>query len=215
MPEPPSAGSPEDRRLVERLLDGDERAFTELVEANHGQMLRLARMFVGSDAVAEEVVQDAWIGILKGLPGFEARSALRTWIFRILVNIAKTRGQREGRTVPFSAAEVGPGEATVAPDRFLPDTHAESPGHWASIPASFDELPDARLLASETVARVRAAIDALPPMQAEVIRLRDVEGWSSAEVCNVLDLSETNQRVLLHRARSKVRQALERYLEGA
>jgi RNA polymerase sigma-70 factor (ECF subfamily) len=214
VPEPVRAAPPEDLDLVRKLLDGDERAFRELVERNQSQMLRLARMYVSSTAVAEEVVQEAWIGVLQGLEKFEGRSSLRTWIFRILMNIAKTRGQRESRSVPFaSLAGDDLDEPSVSPDRFLPSDHDRWPGHWSSFPKGFDEVPEERLLSSETADQIRAAIDSLPPMQAQVIRLRDVEGWSSAEVCNVLELSETNQRVLLHRARSKVRRALEEYLD--
>jgi RNA polymerase sigma-70 factor (ECF subfamily) len=189
-----------------------------LVERYQPSMLRVARMYVSSGAVAEEVVQDAWLGVLRGLDGFQGRSSLRTWIFRILVNIAKTRGRREARSRPFSsvwAPDPDDGPA-VEPGRFLPDGPGGGPGHWASEPASWESVPEARLLSSETLAQVGRAIEALPPNQREVIRLRDVLGWSSEEVRNALDLSETNQRVLLHRARSKVRRALEGYLaEGA
>jgi len=212
MPDPVPAASPEDLQLVRRLLEGDQATFRSLVDKTRASMLRLARMYVSSTAIAEEVVQDAWVGILQGLPKFEGRSSLRTWMFRILVNTAKTRGQREGSSVPFSSlAGDAPDEPAVSPDRFLP-AGTQWPGHWASVPMTVDDVPEDRLLAGETLDRVRAAVDALPPMQAEVIRLRDVLGWSSAEVCNVLDLSESNQRVLLHRARSKVRAALEEYL---
>ncbi len=211
--------SSEDLRLLERLRTGDEQAFMELVDRYQASMLRIARMYVSTRAVAEEVVQDAWLGVLRGLDGFEGRSSLRTWIFRILVNIAKTRGAREARSVPFSS--LGPSEdeaaPTVDPDRFRPDDDPRSPGHWASPLVGWDEVPEERLLSRETLARVEEAIDALPPNQAAVIRLRDVHGWTSDEVRNALDLTETNQRVLLHRARAKIRRALESYLapEGA
>ncbi len=186
-----------------------------LVERHGPAMLRIARMYVSTAAVAEEVVQDAWLGVLRGLDSFEGRSSLRTWIFRILVNIAKTRGQRESRSVPFSSvwSPDAEGEPAVELDRFLPTDHEQSPQHWASPPSSWDTVPESRLLSKETLAKVAGAIDRLPPNQREVIRLRDLLGWSSQEVCNALDLSETNQRVLLHRARSKVRRALEGYLE--
>jgi RNA polymerase sigma-70 factor (ECF subfamily) len=164
--------------------------------------------------VAEEVVQEAWLGVLKGLDGFQGRSSLRTWIFRILVNTAKTRGQRERRSVPFSSLwSPEPGdEPAVDPERFRP---AGDPwaGGWLSPPADWADVPEDRLLSKETLARVREAIDALPPNQREVIRLRDVLGWTSREVVEALEISETNQRVLLHRARSRVRRALEGYLE--
>ncbi len=184
-----------------------------LVDRYQPAMLRIARMYVATSAVAEEVVQEAWLGVLKGVDRFEGRSSLRTWIFRILVNIAKTRGQREHRSVPFSSIWPAEGdEPAVDPERFLPESHPESPGHWLAAPSSWETVPEDRLLSKETLAHVAAAIDLLPPNQREVIRLRDVLGWSSEEVRNALDLSETNQRVLLHRARSKVRRALEDYL---
>jgi RNA polymerase sigma-70 factor (ECF subfamily) len=210
--------SQEDFRLVALLRSGDEDAFMMLVERYQPSMLRIARMYVSSLAVAEEVVQDAWLGVLRGLEGFEGRSSLRTWIFRILVNTAKSRGQRESRSVPFSSVWTPDpeDEPAVAADRFLP-ADRDRPRHWASEPASWETVPEARLLSKEALATVAQAIDALPPNQREVIRLRDVLGWTSEEVRNALDLSETNQRVLLHRARSKVRRALEGYLaeEGA
>src|SRR5262249_2336024 len=150
-----------------------------------------------------------------GLGRFEGRSSLKTWIYRILLNRARTRGQREGRSIPFSAAwsaDADPGEPAVEAERFLPPEH-QWHGHWVSFPHNWDELPEERLLAQETRAHLQEAIDALPPSQREVITLRDVEGWSSEEVRNALDISESNQRVLLHRARSKVRRALEQYLD--
>ena len=209
----PTAASESDLAIVRALRAGDETAFMMLVERYQPSMLRIARMYVSTQAVAEEVVGDAWVGVLKGLDGFEGRSSLRTWIFRILVNIAKTRGQREARSVPFSSVWLPDpeGEPSVQPERFLPQDSA-SPGHWAEAPASWDAVPEERLEAKETLARIAAAIEALPPNQREVIRLRDVLGWSSQEVRNALELSETNQRVLLHRARAKVRRALEGYL---
>ncbi len=207
--------SHEDLELVAALRAGDETAFMMLVERYQPAMLRIARMYVSTRATAEEVVQDAWVGVLRGLGGFEGRSSLRTWIFRILVNTAKTRGQREARSVPFSSvwAPDAESEPAVDPDRFLSSDREPWPRHWASEPASWETVPESRLLSNETLAQVAAAIDGLPPSQREVIRLRDVLGWTSQEVCNALDLSETNQRVLLHRARSKVRRAIEGYLE--
>jgi RNA polymerase sigma-70 factor (ECF subfamily) len=203
-----------DLELVARLRAGDEDAFMELVDALQPSMLRVARMYVSTQAVAEEVVQDAWLGVLRGLDRFEGRSSLRTWIFRIVTNIAKTRGQREGRSVPFaSLAGDDLDQPTFDPSRFLGDD-AQYPGHWTTFPPDWSGVPEERLLGGETLRVAGAAIDALPPMQAEVIRLRDVLGWSSAEVRNALDLSETNQRVLLHRARAKVRRALDTYFES-
>lgn len=207
--------SPEDLRTVEALRAGDERVFRELIERYTASMIRVALMYVRTRAVAEEVVQDTWIGVLGSLPRFEGRSSLRTWIFRILANQARTRARREARSVPFSSL-AGPGEdgPTVDPDRFLGADHPAFPGHWASPPRSWDGMPEQELLAGETRERVQNAIDMLPASQRAVISLRDVEGWSSPEVCDLLDISEGNQRVLLHRARAKVREALEEYLDG-
>ena len=174
-------------------------------------MLRIALLYVSSPSVAEEVVQETWLAVLTGLERFEGRSSLKTWLFRILTNKAKTRGQRERRTLPFSAlaADGDEGDTAVDVDRFFgPDSR--NAGHWAVPPRG---VPEERLLAAEARARIEAAIAALPPNQRAVITLRDVEGLSAEEACNVLGLSETNQRVLLHRARSKVRAAFERYLE--
>jgi RNA polymerase sigma-70 factor (ECF subfamily) len=213
---PPLApeASAEDLRLLDALRAGDEAAFSELVTRYHGSLVRIAQIYVSSGAVAEEVAQETWLGVLNGLDRFEGRSSLKTWIFRILGNIAKTRAQREGRTLPFSALEdpARVPEPAVEPERFLDTEHPRWPGHWASPPRSWSELPDERLLAAETRGRIEQAIGALPASQRAVISLRDIEGWTSEEVCNALGLSETNQRVLLHRARSKVRQVLEEYL---
>lgn len=207
--------TPEDLRTVEALRAGDERVFRELVERHHASLIRVALMYVRTRAVAEEVVQDTWIGVLQSLPRFEGRSSLRTWIFRILANQARTRAKREARSVPFSSL-AGPGDdaPAVDPDRFLDADHAAFPGHWASPPRSWEGLPEEELLARETRERVQEAIDLLPASQRSVISLRDVEGWSSEEVCDLLEISEGNQRVLLHRARAKVREALEEYLDG-
>jgi RNA polymerase sigma-70 factor, ECF subfamily len=177
-------------------------------------MLRVAMMFVSSRAVAEEVVQEAWLGVLKGLDRFEGRSSLKTWIFRILTNTAKTRGEREGRSVPFSslAGDTADDEAPVDADRFL-GPGSRWAGQWASAPRSPRDVPEDRLLAAEARARISAAIDALPENQRAVITLRDVDGFDAEEACDILGISEVNQRVLLHRARAKVRAALEQYLD--
>ena len=201
----------DDAQLVEALRGGDEHVFEQLTREYGASLLRVAQIYVVSRAVAEEVVQETWIGVLNGLDRFESRSTLKTWIFRILTNIAKTRAQREGRTLPFSALG-RPGtvpEPAVEAERFLPPDDDRWPGHWSSRP---EPWPEERLVAAETRGVVERAIEGLPPAQRAVISLRDVEGWSSAETCNALGLTETNQRVLLHRARSKVRQALEDYL---
>lgn len=185
-----------------------------LVDRYGPTMLRLALMYVPSRAIAEDVVQEAWLGVLNGLDGFQGRSSLRTWIFRILINTAKTRGKRERRTVPFSSLWI-PGdesEPAVEADRFQ-QAGDPSPNHWVKgQPVGWENVPEERLLSREILERVGDAIEALPPNQREVIRLRDVAGWTSGEVCEVLDISPTNQRVLLHRARSKVRRAMEQYL---
>jgi RNA polymerase sigma-70 factor, ECF subfamily len=200
-----------DLALVERLRGGDETAFITLVEQLEPVMLRVARMYVSSHAVAEEVVQEAWLGIVKGLDRFEGRSSLRTWMCRIVANIAKTRGAREGRSVPFSSL-AGDEEGPAIDAEWFQSAAEKSPGAWRALPDAWGGIPDERLLARETLERIEKAIDALPPMQAEVLRLRDVLGWSSEEVRNALDLSETNQRVLLHRGRSRVRRELDSYL---
>jgi RNA polymerase sigma-70 factor (ECF subfamily) len=209
-----SVATPEDLQLVLALRAGNEVAFMMLVERYGPAMLRLARMYVPTRAIAEDVVQEAWLGVLKGLDGFQGRSSLRTWIFRILVNTAKTRGQRESRSIPFSSlwAADPEFEPAVEPERFRP-AGDQWPNSWLDKPTSWEGVPEDRLLSQETFDRIRESIDLLPPNQREVIRLRDVLGWSSEEVCDALDISATNQRVLLHRARSKVRAALERYFQ--
>jgi RNA polymerase sigma-70 factor, ECF subfamily len=201
-----------DAELIAALRAGDESAFEDLVERLHPSLVRVARLYVSSDAVAQEVAQETWLGVLNGLDRFEERSSLRTWIFRILANIAKTRGIREGRSVPFSAASgAEDDEAAVDPDRFIPADAERAPRHWAIPPAVWSTEPDERLMAGEVRTVIFRTIETLPPNQRAAIVLRDVEGWSSDEVRNELGVGETNQRVLLHRARSKVRQALEDY----
>jgi RNA polymerase sigma-70 factor (ECF subfamily) len=184
-----------------------------LVERHGASMLRLARVYVRDRAVAEEVVQEAWLGVLEGIERFEGRSSLQTWLHRIVANVARTRAVREARSVPFSTLASKDVEGpSVPPERFrgADDRWA---GHWATPPEPWGR-PDHELLSAETRGRIMAAIDGLPQLQRRVITLRDVEGWSAPEVCNVLELSETNQRVLLHRARTKLRQALDDYLTG-
>ena len=212
--EPSYAPPPGQAVIVAALRRGDEGVFSDLVTEYSAAMLRVARMYVSSRAVAEEVVQEAWLGVIGGIERFEGRSSLKTWIFRIVTNIAKTRGAREGRSLPFSALGGRDDEtaAAVDPDRFL--DAGRFAGHWTSAPSRWSELPEERLVGGETVAVVEHAIEALPEVQRTVITLRDVEGWSSDDVRNALDLSETNQRVILHRARSKVRRTLEEYLDG-
>jgi RNA polymerase sigma-70 factor, ECF subfamily len=200
----------EERRLVDALRAGDESAFALLVQEYSPGMLRVARMFVSSP-IAEDVVQDAWIGVLNGIDRFEGRSSLKTWIYRILTNTAKTRAVREGRSIPFSALAAAGDEDAVDPDRFLGDD-SRFPGHWAAPPRRWDVQPEGRLLAAETLAVIEREIEKLPPNQAVVVTMRDVEGFDAEDVRNALEISETNQRVLLHRARSRLRRALEEYL---
>ncbi len=204
-----------ERRLLERLRSGDEAAFTDLVSQHTPSLLRVARSYVSSQAVAEEVVQETWLGVLRGLDRFEGRSSVRTWIFRILTNRAQTRGADESRTVPFAtlaARELAESFTAVDPERFLPADHDRWPHHWAAPPRRWDTSPEAALSHAETLRLVREAIDGLPPTQRMVITMRDLEGWPSEEVCEVLGVSAANQRVLLHRARSVVRTALEEHL---
>jgi RNA polymerase sigma-70 factor (ECF subfamily) len=201
--------SPEDALLVEGLRTGDEAAFAAVMRMYGRGMLRVAEMYVSSRAVAEDVVQEAWVGVLRGIGRFEGRSSLKTWLYRIVANTAKTRGVRESRSVPFSSLGDHGDEGTVDADRFL-GSGDRFPGHWAVPPQAW--APEGRLLAGETLEVVERAIDKLPPAQRAVITMRDVQGFTSEEVCNALDLTETNQRVLLHRARAKVRSALEEYM---
>jgi RNA polymerase sigma-70 factor, ECF subfamily len=206
----------QDAELLARLRAGDADAFMTLVDRYGPLMLRIALSHVRSRAVAEEVVQEAWLGVLQGLDRFEGRSSLKTWILRIVANRARTRGEREARSVPISALtpddDDGP---SVDPGRFLPLDHPRYPGGWGVPPHNWAHLPEEQLLASETLHHIRAAIAKLPPRQQDVIVLRDVEGWDPEEVEAALDLTPGNQRVLLHRARSKVRSELERYFEEA
>jgi RNA polymerase sigma-70 factor (ECF subfamily) len=196
--------------LLARLRAGDEMAFREVVKRHDRAMRRLALSFVQTASVADEVVQETWLAVIRGLGEFEGRCSLKTWILRILVNRAQSRGARERRITPFSSL-VDPDEehsGTVDPARFLP-AGSTFDGYWAVSPSRFFELPEERLLAQETLELVAQAIDALPAAQQQVIRLRDVEGWDADEVCESLGISAGNQRVLLHRARASVRAALE------
>jgi RNA polymerase sigma-70 factor, ECF subfamily len=206
----------DDDLLVERLRAGAEEAFMDLVRRWSPSMLRVARMYVPSQAVAEDVVQETWLGVLNGIDRFEGRSSLRTWVFSILVNRARTRGERERRTIPFAALareESEDGFEAVDPSRFA-GTGNEI-GAWASPPVRWWEEPERALDSAEAVARIQSEIAQLPEMQRLVITMRDVDGLSSDEVRSALDISETNQRVMLHRARAKVRAALEDYYADA
>src|SRR5579864_951201 len=191
---------PDESALLAALRAGDEQAFMQLVTAYTPGMRRLALGYVRTPAVADDVVSESWLAVLNGLDRFEGRSSLKTWIYKIVANVARTRAVREARSAPFSSFATAD-EPSVDPDRFARD------GHWTAPPEPWRTLLDA-----EARGVIDRAIAALPEQQRLVIELRDVEGWSSEEVRNVLELSETNQRVLLHRARSKVRAALESYL---
>ncbi len=205
----------DDRAVVEALRRGDEKAFATLIERYHSSLLRLAMSYVATKEEAEDAVQETWLGVLKGIDRFEGRSSLKTWIFRILVNRAKTKGVRERRSVPFSSLEgdTDEKEPSVDPSRFQEGTRLA--GSWSSPPESWEGIPEDRLLSGETRAVVEEAIALLPAMQRAVITLRDVRGFTAQEACEVLGLTEANQRVLLHRARSKVRARLEQYLGSA
>ncbi len=200
----------DDSELVRRVRAGDRSAFAALVRHHGGALLRFARVFVRDEAVAEEVVQDTWLAVLEGLDGFEGRASFKTWLYRILANRARTRAVREGRTVPFSAlAETEGDEPTVDPERF------DAGGMWRDPPVGWsDETPERLALEAETRAVMEAAVQALPPAQRAVLVLRDEDGLETEEICNLLDLTVTNQRVLLHRARTRVRQALETHVRG-
>ncbi len=206
-PPGPQPARRSDAALVERLLAGDEAVFLEFVSTHHASLFRVARGYVRTDDVAEEVVQETWVAMLKGLARFEGRSSLKTWLFRILANRARTRARREVRTTPMSSlGGRDPDEPALSPDQF------DSSGGWNSPPPQWHE--PLKHLQDQELGRILAeAIEQLPERQRMVITLRDVEGWSSEDVRNALEVSETNQRVLLHRARTKVRMALAPYVE--
>ncbi len=206
----------DETELLTRLRARDEAAFAELVDSCHGRLVQLAMSFVRSRAVAEEVAQETWLAVMNGLDRFEGRSGLRTWIFRILANRAKSRGSRESRCVPFSALGNGdettleehdPSAPAVDPARF------QSNGMWSAPPRRWNDAADRLLMNRQGLEQLKRALDSLPQAQRAVVVLRDIEGLASDEVCNVLELSETNQRVLLHRARTKLRTLLEDYIE--
>lgn len=204
--------SSDERRLLAALRAGDEPAFAALVDTYGPSMLRVAKLYVRSHAIAEEVVQETWVRILGAIDAFEGRSSLRTWIFVILGNCARSRADREGRYVSFTAqaSEAGP---VVGPERFFPDDHPRWAGMWTTLVDDWQHLPDDVLLSGEARATITEAIEALPPNYATVFTLRDIEGWESNDVCALLGISAENQRVLLHRARARIRAALDEYLE--
>lgn len=193
--------------LLDGLRNGNEEAFAYLLDTYYGQLLRVAMSHVPSRAVAEEVVQETWQGVLESLPRFEGRSSLKTWLFRILTNRAKTRGTRESRYESMDSEE-GESEGWTDPDRFIPGGGLR--GHWRDQPTTWDDkTPERLLLSKESQRLIQSAIDGLPPLQRQVMMLRDIEGLEANEVCNILEITETNQRVLLHRARTKVRRTLD------
>ncbi len=197
----------DDGALVAKLRAGDEAAFTSLVESYHSVLLRLSLTYVGSRSAAEEIVQDTWVAVIDALPSFEGRSALRTWIARIAINRAKTRAVRDGRSVALTDGLEGD-EPSVDPSRF------RGPGIWAAPVEEWDQAPEQLLLRREAREHIEAGLQKLPEAQRRVVTLRDLEGWSSDEVCNALELSESNQRVLLHRGRSRLRAILEEFLRA-
>lgn len=201
------APPPGEREVIARLLAGDEAAFDALVAAHHGAMQRVARIFLGKPDVAEEIVQETWLIVLRGLAAFEGRSSLKTWIFRILANRARSRASREIRVVPFAELASTEGDGGIDAElerRFAAD------GHWQAPPADWAvHSPEGLMLRQEAMRHLGEALEQLPPAQRSVVTLRDVDGWSAAEVCSALQISEGNQRVLLHRARSRLRRALE------
>jgi RNA polymerase sigma-70 factor (ECF subfamily) len=207
----------EERTLIERLRAREEAAFVELVERYYGYLLSLANFFVSNRAVAEEVVQEAWLAVLKGIDRFEERSSFKTWISRIVMNLARARGVRERRMAAFSEfadREAKCPEGGVDPARFGTAINEYS-DHWSVAPRSWNSDPEKQLLTAETMAILDGAIESLPEAQRLVLAMRSVNGWTAEEVCNALAISETNQRVLLHRARSKVRGVLENHYSNS
>ena len=210
----------DDEVLVHQLQRGDEQAFAWLVDRYHLPLRRLALDFVATPAAADEVVQDTWLAVIEGIDRFEGRSSLKTWLYRILMNKARTRGVRDKRVLPFSSVSTGGGDGdgrdgdrpTFDPDRFRPEGD-RWPGHWSAAPSSWNEQPPDRLSSAETLDEVRRAIDELPATQRTVITLRDVRGFDAEEVCSLLGITAGNQRVLLHRARAGVRRRLDRLFE--
>lgn len=222
-PDPPLTSR--DAERVARILGGDEAAFLELVEELHGGLIRLAMLFVRRRELAEEVVQDTWLAVLEGLGRFEGRSSLKTWISRIVTNQAKTRAVREARSVPFSSfgaaasRELAEPHHAIEPERFHAGHdfgHLQLAGHWREPPQAWDaSSPESRVANGEAMRHLRAALEALPEAQRTVVVLRDVEGWDADEVCAALGVSEVNQRVLLHRGRTRLRKALELHFSTA
>jgi RNA polymerase sigma-70 factor (ECF subfamily) len=212
------AEADDERGFVSALRARDESAFVTLIDRYHAMMVRLARLFVKDAAIAEDVVREAWLGVLRGLDRFEARSSLKRWIATIVINRAKERALRERRAIPFSllwdAMDEEAFESAVAPERFR-SQDGTWPGGWVSFPRDWHAEPDERFVSQETNRHILACIDGLPDAQRKVVVLRDVHGWSAEDTCHLLHISEVNQRVLLHRGRSRLRRALELYLKQA
>jgi RNA polymerase sigma-70 factor (ECF subfamily) len=201
-----------DEQLVERVRAGDGDAFTELVSRYHRLMFRIARGYVRTDAVAEEVVQEAWLAVVRGIERFEGRSSFKTWLLRIVANRAMTQGAREARSVPFASLQDGDGsEPSVSPEHFHPPGEPGA-GAWSTPP---DPWPEEQLLAGEARAVIEHAIEELPALQRAVVTMRDIEGWSAEEAQEALGITAANQRVLLHRGRQRVRAALAAYLSSS
>ena len=203
----------DDQRIIAGLRAGEEAVFAEMVDRYHGSLVRVAMRYTPSRAVAEEVVQDTWIGVIEGIDRFEGRSTVKTWLYKILIYRARARGERERRTTPMSALTIDDATPSVPTERFR-GSDALWAGHWATPPQRWDGDAEERLLAGEAREIIDAVIAELPPAQREVIVMRDLSHFSAAEVCDLLDVTEANQRVLLHRARSRVRAALEQYLDA-
>lgn len=201
----------DDSTLLESLLDGDERAFATLIDRHHGEMLRLAKAFVDDEPAAEEVVQETWMAVIDGLDDFEGRGSLKTWIFSILTNLAKKRGKKDARTVPWSELSDEPldGEVAEESNRFSAE------GRWSAPPVPWNTDPEQEAMRAQQLEIVQETIDQLPASQQAVVTMRDVQGWPAEEVCEVLDITRGNQRVLLHRGRTSVREALESHLKDA
>ena len=203
----------DDQRIIAGLRAGEEAVFAEMVDRYHGSLVRVAMRYTPSRAVAEEVVQDTWIGVIEGIDRFEGRSTVKTWLYKILIYRARARGERERRTTPMSALTIDDATPSVPTERFR-GSDALWAGHWATPPQRWDGDAEERLLAGEAREIIDAVIAELPSAQREVIVMRDLSHFSAAEVCDLLDVTEANQRVLLHRARSRVRAALEQYLDA-
>lgn len=206
------ANATDESALVAALRSGDEHVFACLVDQHTPGLLRVARTHVRDDGAAEEVVQETWLALIHGIDSFEQRSSLQTWLYRVAINRARSRGVKDARTVPLSSFEPVDGGPTVDPARFWPDSDPEWAGHWAHPPRAWQRDPQVQVQSAELMSALRAAIDGLPERQREVIVLRDVQGLSTDEVAETLSLSSGNVRVLLHRGRAKVRAALEEYL---